>query len=148
MKRFALSALLTAICIASVAAGATATQTQDRVILKTILTGAAEVPGPGDPDGIGKAKIKLAVGGSTICFKLRVAHITLPATGAHIHAAPVGVAGPVVVPLTPPDASGRSHGCVTADPALVAAIIHHPDQYYVNVHTTDFPGGAIRGQLG
>jgi hypothetical protein len=58
-----------------------------------------------------------------------------------------GVNGPVVVPLAPPT-TGASGGCVEVDRALVRAIIKDPQNYYVNVHNTDFPGGAIRGQLG
>jgi hypothetical protein len=54
----------------------------------------------------------------------------------------------VVVPLTPPDESGMSTGCVSdVDPALIEAIVTRPARYYGNVHTTDFPAGAIRGQL-
>jgi hypothetical protein len=112
----------------------------------TTLAGANEVP-PGDPDGSGTATLTLNQGQGEICFTLTVTNINLPATAAHIHAAPVGVAGPVVVPLTPPDASGTSSGCVSADPALIKAIRQDPAAYYVNVHTTDFPSGAVRGQL-
>jgi hypothetical protein len=112
------------------------------------LTGAAEVPGPGDPDGSGTATLRLNPGTETVCFVLTVSDITLPATGAHIHVGTVTEAGPVVVALTPPDASGTSSGCVSADRDLILNIIQNPDQYYVNVHTTDFPAGALRGQLG
>ncbi|MBI3962198.1 MAG: CHRD domain-containing protein [Deinococcus sp.] len=115
--------------------------------LSAALTGAAEVPGPGDPDGSGAAALTLNQGQGEICFEVSVADITLPATAAHIHAAPAGVAGPVVVPLLPPDASGASAGCRTADPALIKAIRQDPAAYYVNVHTVDFPAGAVRGQL-
>ncbi|HZX50162.1 MAG TPA: CHRD domain-containing protein [Candidatus Paceibacterota bacterium] len=111
------------------------------------LTGAAEVPGPGDPDGSGSAHITLNQGQGEVCFEIAVQNISLPATGTHIHAAPAGVAGPVVVPLTPPDASGTSSGCVDADEELIKAIRQNPEAYYVNVHTTDFPAGAVRGQL-
>jgi len=115
--------------------------------LATTLAGANEVPGPGDPDGGGTAAPTLNQGQGEICFAITVTNVALPATGAHIHAAPVGVAGPIVVVLTPPDASGASSGCVSADPGLIKAIRQDPSAYYVNVHTTEFPAGAVRGQL-
>jgi hypothetical protein len=110
----------------------------------TTLSGAEEVP-PADPDGTGFAAIKLNVGQETVCWKLTVENIA-PATAAHIHSAVAGVNGPVVVPLSPPT-NGSSSGCATADPALIQAIIDHPELYYVNVHNAEFPGGAVRGQL-
>ena len=42
---------------------------------------------------------------------------------------------------------GRINDCVTADPALLADIVAHPDLYYVNLHNTRYPGGAFRCQL-
>jgi hypothetical protein len=111
------------------------------------MTGAAEVPGPGDPDGSGTATIILNSGTNEVCWEITVSGITLPATAAHIHVAPVGVAGPVVVALSPPDATGFSSGCRSADSALIKTIRKNPELYYVNVHTSDYPGGAIRGQL-
>lgn len=116
--------------------------------LSATLTGAAEVPGPGDPDGAGTATLRLRVGQAQICHTLTVSNITLPASAAHIHVGAVGVAGPVVVPLTTPDADGSVEGCATATRALVKQIIQNPAGYYVNVHTSDFPAGAVRGQLG
>jgi hypothetical protein len=114
----------------------------------TTLTGAAEVPGPGDPDGTGLAVLQLNPGTGQVCFQLLVSDITLPAAAAHIHEAAAGVAGPVVVPLAPPDASGFSSGCVSdVDRELILDILQNPEEYYVNVHTSDFPAGAVRGQL-
>jgi hypothetical protein len=114
------------------------------------LTGAAEVnnqgvPNQGDPDGSGTAVLRLNPGQGQVCFTLTVSGI-IPAVAAHIHAAPAGFNGPIVVPLTAPT-SGSSSGCANADRALVKDILQHPEQYYVNVHTMDFPGGALRGQL-
>jgi hypothetical protein len=111
----------------------------------TTLSGAEEVP-PADPDGTGFASITLNVGQTSVCWELSVSNIA-PAFAAHIHAAPAGVNGPVVVPLSPPT-SGSSSGCAeNVDPALIQAIIDSPERYYVNVHNAEFPGGAVRGQL-
>ena len=109
-------------------------------------TGAAEIPGPGDPDGTGTAKIWLNRGQGEVCFELTVSGVD-PITAAHIHSAPAGIAGPVVVPLNPPPTSGSSSGCVSAGRDLINAIIQSPEQYYVNVHNPAFPAGALRGQL-
>jgi hypothetical protein len=111
------------------------------------LSGANEAPGPGDPDGSGMAHLWLNPGLGQVCFELSVSNIALPATGAHIHLAPAGEPGPVVVPLTAPDESGTSSGCVSADRDLILDILLHPEEYYVNVHSTEFRPGAVRGQL-
>jgi hypothetical protein len=112
------------------------------------LTGAAEVPGPGDPDGSGTATLTLNQGQGIINFEISVSNITLPATGAHIHVGTASAFGPVVVALTPPDATGHSSGEVSVDPVLIKAIRQNPENYYVNVHTLPLYGaGAVRGQL-
>jgi 5'-nucleotidase len=113
-----------------------------------ILSGAFEVPGPGDPDGTGSSEIRLNPGQRTVCWTITAADITLPASAAHIHRGAVGVAGPVVVTLSPPGANGKSSGCAQGvNRALVQEIIDFPERFYVNVHTSDYPAGAIRGQL-
>jgi CHRD domain len=112
------------------------------------LTGEKEVPGPGDPNGRGVAAVIVHPAEGRLCFTIGVARIELPAVGAHVHAGRATEAGPVVVALTPPDATGTSAGCVDGvDRALLRAIKRHPRAYYVNVHTTSFPDGAVRGQL-
>lgn len=115
--------------------------------LTTNLSGAAEAPGPGDPDGAGTATIRLRLGEGRLCFQLSASNITLPAAAAHIHKAAAGVAGPIVVTLKPPAANGTSSGCVAVPRTLVAQILAGSSGYYVNVHTSDYPDGAIRGQL-
>jgi hypothetical protein len=113
----------------------------------TPLIGAEEFPGPGDPDGSGFATLRLNPGTGQVCFRIVVENIALPATGAHIHEAPAGVAGGIVVGLTAPDESGVSSGCVEAPREEILEIIQEPEEYYVNVHSTEHPAGAVRGQL-
>lgn len=114
--------------------------------LMTSLTGAAEVPGPGDADGSGTAMVRINPGQTQICYTLKVKALD-PATMAHIHKGAAGVAGPVVVPLKAP-AMGSSAACATVTRELAKAIMATPGDYYVNVHTAAFPAGAVRGQLG
>jgi hypothetical protein len=109
------------------------------------MTGAAERPGPGDPDGSGTAKFMLNPGQGRVCFELSVTGIA-PATAAHIHEAGVNSPGPVVVPLSAPT-DGTSEGCIDASREEIKEIIQEPSNYYVNVHNADYPAGAIRGQL-
>jgi hypothetical protein len=120
--------------------------------LSTTLTGAAEVPGPGDPDASGTAFITLNQGQGEVCFDLSWAGIDGTVVAAHIHAAPAGVAGPIVVPLFVDAAlagTDSASGCVSGvSGELIKAIRQDPEGFYVNVHSTVFPAGAARGQLG
>ena len=115
--------------------------------LSAAMTGVEEVP-IGDLDGTGSASFTLNQGQGTICFSWTAQDISLPVTASHIHVAPAGTAGPVVVPLTADDDDGVASGCVSGvSKDLVKAIRQNPSGYYVNVHNAEFPGGAVRGQL-
>ena len=139
----ALSAVTSASLLASAVLAQPATGGQRAFTVA--LTGSAEVPGPGDTDGAGTAKISVNVPKKQVCYELRVSGIAT-ATAAHIHAGATGIAGPPVVTLDAP-ASGASKGCVDVTAKLAAQILGQSSRYYVNVHTGDFPAGAIRGQL-
>jgi hypothetical protein len=112
---------------------------------KATLTGAAEVPGPGDTNGSGTVQVTLNVDNNEVCYDLAVAKIE-EATAAHIHEGAVGKEGPVKVSLDTPK-GGSARGCKTVDTAVVHAIMAHPANYYVNVHNAAHPKGALRGQL-
>jgi len=114
--------------------------------LSAILTGGAEVPGPGDADGTGLVKLTLNPGQNQICYELTVENIA-PATMAHIHSGAANAAGPVVVPLKAPS-QGSVKECVQVEQEKLSGIAKDPEGYYVNVHNADFPNGAVRGQLG
>lgn len=149
MKRqggvFAVAMLLAGLTLMTSAAIAGAQTT-----LSTSLTGDEEVPSPGDKNGKGWITLTISPDG-TICYEGKVQAIGRQITGAHIHIGALGVAGAVVVDLDPfgADITGnKAEHCVTTTPEIAAQIIADPDAYYVNVHTTAYPGGAIRGQLG
>ena len=114
--------------------------------LNIVLTGGAEVPGPGDSDGSGTAELKLNLATGEVCYTFTTAHIQ-PPTAAHIHAGAAGKSGGPKVTFNKAE-DGTFKGCVNADKAILKAIKANPSHYYVNLHTADFPNGAIRGQLG
>ena len=145
-RRFALPlALAMGIGLLFATAGTAAAST---TVFVTKLTGEVERPVPGDPDGSGVAVVQLDPATGEVCWVFKVRDVE-PIFAAHIHIAPAGSPGPVVIPLAPPDApSGVSMGCTTASQALVSAIVNDPSGYYVNVHNAPYPGGALRGQLG
>jgi hypothetical protein len=144
--------------------GGVATAQQTTVTLTARLSGAQEVPAA-DPDGSGKAVVEIDVEAGEVCFDIKSLSDTGTPNRGHIHEAPAGSNGPIVVPffeLRPPPAdpgapasdprndaleSGRLQDCVPGDPAVLQRIVDNPAGFYVNVHNTRFPGGSLRCQL-
>jgi hypothetical protein len=145
-RRFAVATLLTAGMVAAPLVAVPAIAADGGKKLSATLTGAAEVPGPGDPDGTGTAHLRVNIGQMQICYDLTAMNID-PATAAHIHVGAADKAGPVVVGLSAPT-GGMSSGCVSVDRQEAKDIAKNPEDYYVNVHNARYPGGAVRGQLG
>ena len=114
----------------------------------TVLLGSNEVPAAVNSDLTGTAKVTINLGQSELCWDLDYT-TSQHVIAAHIHHAPAGVAAPVIFGFFNPPASSVpvNSGCREGDPALLRDIAMHPENYYVNVHTTTFPGGAGRGQL-
>jgi len=119
-------------------------------VFTTQLRAANEVPGSTSP-ATGASQIKVRNDG-TIEFRT---HILNPENetfvAGHIHIAPAGVAGPVVQSLFvggPTSDRQIMQSGEVSNPTLGAAICANPSAYYVNYHTTTFPAGAARGQLG
>ena len=111
------------------------------------MSGANEKPNPGDADGTGASAFQINLDANRLCYTLQAANIPLPATAAHIHRGDASISGPVVIPFTQPGASGTSGGCVAVDGALLREIITNPAGFYSNIHSTEFPGGAVRAPL-
>jgi hypothetical protein len=104
-----------------------------------------EEPTGGDPDGTGRAYLEFNPGKGTLYYYLEVHNIE-PATAAHVHFGAAGVAGGIIAELEPPT-DGVSYGTIDLDKATIQAIKKNPQDYYVNVHNAEYPGGAVRGQI-
>lgn len=148
MRRFAAS-VLAAVAVSTAAGALPALADDDLVAISTAdMTGTAERPGPGDADATGWAEVYAVPDAGLLCYVVIVENIVLPAAAAHIHVGGPTVPGPVVIPIKAPNRAGVSAGCVhDVNEMLLQAIADNPGAYYVNVHNTPFPGGAVRGQL-
>lgn len=116
-----------------------ATQTIDLV-----LSGDEEVPGPGST---GTAEATLTYDGDELCVSGTTTGVGALIAG-HIHAGLRGESGPVVVDLgIETDGDGPFEGCAMVG-AEGGVVVVDPSAYYVNLHTAEFPDGAVRAQLG
>lgn len=126
----------------------TAAPEATEVTLTAQLSGKEEVPGPGVADGTGLAEVRIAA--DELCYTLNATMGEAP-TAAHIHSGAQGASGGVVVNLMPTFTKGESafeaESCIAPDAAAVAPIAENPGNFYVNIHTAQFPDGAMRGQL-
>jgi hypothetical protein len=110
--------------------------------LSAALDGAQENPPVATP-GRGWSVVRLEEPANTVRAFIFTEGLTGPITVSHIHLAPTGVNGAVIVPLTV--AGNLVTGTGPLTPAQVTAM--KTDGTYVNVHTALNPGGEIRGQL-
>jgi hypothetical protein len=113
------------------------------------LSGDQEVPAV-ETNATGQAIFQLSKDGMTLSYKLIVAKIE-DVKAAHIHGAPAGSNGGVIVALysgglIPGTTNGiLAEGEIAASESLIEAM--KAGDTYVNVHTTAFGGGEIRGQI-
>ena len=120
------------------------------------LTGQAEIDAgavSADMDGTGTANVTVNVGQGRVCWNLTNLANLDTITAAHIHQAPSTAAGPIRISFfhfgEPFDDEGCTSGSTQFpfDRARLRDVLQNPQNYYVNIHTTAFPPGAIRGQL-
>ncbi len=110
-------------------------------------SGAEEAPDPGEEGATIEADITIDTESGSITYTVSVAGNAEEAAAAHIHRAPRGQAGDVVVPLDPAAVNAGTEATTTADPAIAAEIANSPEQFYVNAHSPSFQGGFARAQL-
>jgi hypothetical protein len=152
-----IAAAITTLSIASAApASASGGKLPKQFVTK--LAGAAEVDVQGDPDGIGIARINVKQESgkpARVCLTVDAFKIA-KVVKVHIHNAAANANGPVVVDYPVTDelvrVNGRGvitriKGCMDVADDLATAIRSNSGAYYVNIHTDEFPKGAIRGQL-
>jgi CHRD domain len=110
------------------------------------------------PGGSGTAIFTFNPGLGLVCYTIDVTLTTEgdvpaePAPGlgsAHIHVLPSGaIFIDLEAEFVPTDGGFTASDCVTADREAITAIFKNPENYYVNVHTVAFPGGAVSGAFG
>jgi hypothetical protein len=154
MRRLILGVAAACAIVALTASGAPAKNGNGVMcVLHARLTAQSETTGS-TSTAKGHTQIKVRANG-TIEFKTHILNKNGETfVAGHIHQAPVGVPGAIVVPLfvAPTPATSARHikqsGVATPNAGTTgAALCASPSAYYVNYHTTAFPGGAIRGQL-
>lgn len=123
------------------------TEGQSPVAFTTELTGGAEIPGPGAPEGTGSALVQLDPTVPRLCYEIKVDGIA-EATAAHLHRGREDAAGPIVVTFQTPS-GGSSVGCLDQPELedLFSDLAASAQDFYVNIHNGNFPDGAVRGQL-
>jgi hypothetical protein len=120
--------------------------------LRATLAGSQEVPAANTP-ATGSIVVTLNPGQGEICYDMSAMNllgtpVPVAGTAAHIHEAPAGRNGPVVVGLPIPlDKNFTTQNCVSASRALIQEILQDPSNYYVNLNTDMFRPGEVRGQL-
>jgi hypothetical protein len=159
------AALATGVGIGAVVAPMAAQAGHTNPVLTAHLTGKQQVAegsqrNVGDPNGRGEVYV-FGIDGdpTTLCYVLtasKIADLELAPgapRAAHIHRGAKGTNGPVEVNLAWPQ-DGQAGDCLTEgeagkglEPGEVQQILTHPQDYYVNVHDSEYPNGAIRGQL-
>ncbi len=121
------------------------------IVLVADLSGAAEVPGPGDDAGSGHfdGYVVLGENSGDLCYRLAYGGLSSEVTAAHIHLGEPGEAGGVVITLSLEGAGDPTAPpvCETLNASDLVGLLDDTDGHYVNVHTTDHPDGAVRGQL-
>lgn len=122
----------------------------------TALTGQAELDGgllTADMDGTGTAQVFVNHGQRRVCWNLTNLTNLDTLVAAHIHQAPKDETGPIRISFfhfgQPIDLEGCTEGTALHpfDRARLKDVIQNPQNYYVNIHTSAFTAGAIRGQL-
>jgi hypothetical protein len=140
---------LAALAVCALAIPALSLAGRNTIEVTAKLKGNAEIPGPGSPKGKGDISVFLKSKKEKVCFQLEVSKLDT-ITAGHIHKGTEDEAGPIKVTLIDSqiEGTGNYEGCVAhVKSKLIDKIAANPQKFYANIHTLDYPEGAIRGQL-
>jgi hypothetical protein len=140
MRAFAIAGSLTLLSLVAVTAPAHA----ESKTYSAALSAAEETPAPGPQGGTGTATVMIDMAAKTLCYDVSWSKEVGSPTAGHIHKAPKGLNGPIVVQF---DLPAKPQACVPVDGAILGQIAGDPAGYYVNLHADKYPNGAVRGQL-
>lgn len=118
--------------------------------LGATLTPTQEVPAAPAIPGFGNATVTFDATREHLIVTITVTNLGSPINNFHIHEAPAGTNGPVVVDLIGLGGqfvNGTMTGTFAVNGAVAQRMLQNPANFYVNVHTQQFPAGAVRGQL-
>ena len=149
MLRSKVGTVLAALAVVALAVPALSLAGRNTVEVSAKLQGKNEIPGPGSNKGKGDISVFLKAKKEKVCFNLEVKNLDT-ITAAHIHKGDPDEAGPIKVTLidSQVEGTGNYEGCTkNVKSKLIDKIASAPEKFYANVHTLDYPEGAIRGQL-
>ncbi|MBL9141230.1 MAG: CHRD domain-containing protein [Phycisphaerae bacterium] len=119
------------------------------VVFPITMSGSNEVPGPGDPDGSAVGTLTIDPGTNAISWNFNYSNLDA-LTGFHIHSGIAGASGGVVVNLGTAT-SGGAGTLIGSLPnqtnATINSLLAAPEAFYLNLHTTAYPSGAVRQQI-
>lgn len=136
-------ALATGLVVGPLGTPAAAARTKG---LTAVLLGANEV-GQGDPNASGVALFDVRTGSGKLCYVIWIRNVDGIVDGAHLHLGDAGENGEMVAELDAPVWWGSVAACTNVGSTLAKAVWKSPQDYYVNIHSTAYPDGAVRGQL-
>ena len=110
---------------------------------KATLSATEETPTPGPNGGTGSATVTINMTTNQLCYDLSWSKEVGNPSAGHIHKGPAGANGPIIVIF---DLS-KPKNCMAVENPVLMDIVNDPGGHYVNIHSHDYPNGAVRGQL-
>jgi len=112
-------------------------------VLYALPNGSEETPANNSP-ATAFGRLVLTADRKQLLYEVHVSGLSGDPTAMHLHMAPRGTPGSVIIPLAIP-AGGEAVGCVDVPAGADAALLSQG--MYLNIHTGNFPAGEIRGQV-